>query len=63
MESINLAGALQEAVDADSRTCIRSQVQVEYFIIPYTSLFIRLSHLYQECYIHCIVFTNDGVMG
>ena len=55
MESINVAGVLQEAWDADSRAHTRSQVYVEYFIIPYTSTFIRLSHLYQEFCVHCIV--------
>ena len=48
------------AGDADSRARTRSQVQVDYFIIPYTSTFIRLSYLYQECHAHCIVITNDG---
>ena len=62
MESINVAGVLQEAGDADSRARTRSQVQVEYFIIPYTSTFIRLSYLYQEFCVHCIVIMNDGGM-
>ena len=43
-----MAGVLQEAGDADSRVPTRFHVQVEYFIIPYTSLFMRLSHFYQE---------------
>ena len=63
MESINVAAVLQEAGDADSRAHTWSQVQVEYIIIPYTSTFIRLPHLYQEFYVHCIVITNDGGMG
>ena len=63
MESINLAGILQEAGDADWRAPNRSQVYVKYAIIPQTSTFIRLPHLYQEFYIHCIVITNDGGMG
>ena len=33
----------------------------EYFIIPYTSTFIRLSHWYQEICVHCIVIMNYGV--
>ena len=33
IESINEAGVLQEVGDADSRVCIKSQVQVDYFII------------------------------
>ena len=57
---INVAGVLQEAGDADSRARIRSQVKVEYFIIPYTSTLIRLSHLYQEFCAHCIIIMNDG---
>ena len=31
-------------------------------IIPYTSTFIRLSHLYQVCHVHCIAITNDRGM-
>ena len=63
MELINMAGVLHEAGDADSRACIISQVQVENFIIPYTSIFIRLSHLYQEFCVHCTVIMNDRGMG
>ena len=63
MESMDVAGVLQEAGDADSRAPTRSQVLVEYIIIPYTSTFIRLPHLYQEFYVHCIVITNDGGMS
>ena len=33
------------------------------FIIPYSSTFIRLSHLYQEFCVHCIVSMNDSGMG
>ena len=55
-----MAGVLQEAGDADSRARTRSQVSVEYFIIPYTSTFIRLSHLYQEFCVQCIIILNDG---
>ena len=29
-------------------------------IIPYTSTFIRLSHLYQEFCVYCIVIMNDA---
>ena len=35
-------------------------------IVPYTSTFIRMSHLYQECHVHRILFTNgwgDGIGG
>ena len=44
-------------------THTRSQVWIEYSIIPYTSTFIRLSHLYEEYYAHCIIITNDRGMG
>ena len=37
--------------------------QSSYFIIPDTSIFTRLSHLYQECHTQFIVITNDGEMG
>ena len=36
---------------------------VEYFIIPYTSICIRLSQLYQELCDHCVVIVNDGGDG
>ena len=58
MESINVACVLQEVGNAESRACTRSQVYVEYFIIPYTSTLIRLSQLYQEFYVHYIII-ND----
>ena len=58
-----MAGVLQEAGDAESRARTRSQVYVEYFTIPYTSTFIRLSHLYQEFYVHCIIIMNDEGMA
>ena len=60
MESINVAGAFHEAGDPDSRAQTRSQMEVEYFIVPCTSTFIRLSHLCQEFYIHFIIVINDG---
>ena len=63
MESINVAGVFQEAWDADSRAHTRSQVWVEYFIIAYTSPFIRFSHLYQQLNVHYIVIINDWRMG
>ena len=63
MKSINVAGVLQEGGDAESRACTRSQAWVEYFIIPYTSTFIRLSHLYQEFCVYYILIMNDGGMG
>ena len=43
MESMDVAGVLQEAGDAGSRAYTRSQVYVEYFIILYTSTSIRMS--------------------
>ena len=58
IESLDVAGVLQKAGDTSSNACTRSHVKVDYFIIPYNSILIRLSHLYQECYVHCIVFTN-----
>ena len=61
MESINEAGVLQKAEDAQSMAHIRI-FQVEYFTIPYTSTFIRLSHLYQELYVRCVVIKNDKGM-
>ena len=38
-------------------------MQVEYSTIPYTSTFIRLSNLYQEFNVDCVVIINDGSMG
>ena len=68
MDAINVAAVFQEARDADLRFHTRSQVQVDYFIIPYIPTFIRLSHLYQEFYFHCIAIIIDrgwieGVVG
>ena len=54
---------LQEAGDANSRVHTRSQVEVEYFIIHYTSTFIRLSHSTEEFCVHCIVIMNYSGMG
>ena len=63
MESINVAGVLQEAGDADSRLSLQILGVVKYFFIPYTSTFIKLFHLHQEFYAHHIVIINDGGMG
>ena len=63
IELLNVAWVFQEAGDAGSSPCTRSQVKVDYFINLYTSIFIRLSHLYQECHAHFIVIRNDGQMG
>ena len=63
MESMDVACALQEAGDADSRAHTRSQVWVEYNIIPYTSTSITLPHLCQGHHGHCIVTSSDGGMG
>ena len=57
-----MARVLQEAWDADSRARTRSQVEVEYFIIHCTSIFIRYSHFYQEFCVYCVVIMNDGGM-
>ena len=62
MESINVAGVLQETWNADWRVRTRSQVWVEYFVFPYTSMFIGLSHLYQKCHVHCYYkWWGDGI--
>ena len=66
IESMDVAGVLQEAGDADSRARTRSQVWVEYNIIPYTSTSITLPHLYQGYHGHCIVVWSnwgDGKVG
>ena len=63
MESINVADILQEAGDANSRARIRSQVRIEYNIIPYTSTPITLPHLCQGYHDHCIVTSSDGGDG
>ena len=61
MKSIKAAGVLREAGDADLRAHARSLMCVQYFIITYTSTFIRLSHLHQEFSVHCIVIRNNGL--
>ena len=58
-----MAIVLQEGGNADSTARTRSQVQVQYFIIPYTSIFIRLHYFYQEFFVHCIVIMNNGGGG
>ena len=55
MEPINVTGFLQEAGHPDSRACTRCQVYDKCFILPSTSTFTRLSHLYQTFYVHCVV--------
>ena len=55
-------GGLQEAGDADSRACTRSQVWLEYNI-PYISTSITLPHLYQRYHDHCIVISSNEGMG
>ena len=54
IESLDVAGVLQEARDTDSRVCT---------IISYTSTSIRLPHLGQRYHDHWVVTTNDGRMG
>ena len=51
---MDVAGVLQEAGYADSRVLTRSQVLVEYSIIPYTSTSIALPHMCQGYHGHCI---------
>ena len=45
IELLSVAWILQETGDAGSMACTRSQVKVDYFIIPYTPRFIRLYYL------------------
>ena len=45
MESINVAGVLHKAGNADLRICTRTQKEVEYIFIPYTCTYVRLSYL------------------
>ena len=63
MESMDVAGVLQEPGDSDSRACTRSQVYVEYNIIPYTSTSIKFPHFFQRYHGHCIVTSSDGGGG
>ena len=60
---MDVAGVLHEARDADSRACNKSQVRVEYNIMPYTSTSITLSHFCQIYYSHCNVTSSDRGMG
>ena len=62
MESMDVAGVLQEAGDAGSRAYTRSQVYVEYFIILYTSTSINV-HLSQGCHDHGVATANDAGDG
>ena len=61
MESVDVAGVLQEARDGDLRPGSRSQVKVKYFIIVYSSTSIRFPHLCQE-YHDSFVTANDRGM-
>ena len=63
IELLNVAWVLHESGDAGWKACTRSQMKVCYFIIVYTSIFIRLSHLYQECHGQFIVIANEEEMG
>ena len=62
---MDVAGVLQEAGDADSRTHTGSQVPVEYTIIPYTSMTIRLPHICQDIMIIVLLLhmMGDGKLG
>ena len=55
-----MLGVLQDVGNADSGARTKCQMSVDYFIIPYTSVLIRLSHLYQGFHVHCIAITHDG---
>ena len=63
MELMDVTGVSQEAGDADSMACTRSQVQVEYIIIPYSSISIRLPNFCLGYHDHCVVATYNGGMG
>ena len=39
--------------------CVIMPLSLDNDIIPYTSTFIRLSHLYQEFCAHCTVIVNE----
>ena len=41
IELLNVAWVLQEPGDVGPMDCTRSEVKVDYFMIPYTSIFIR----------------------
>ena len=60
---MDVAGVLQKAGDADSRPLTRFQVKVEYSIIPYTFMSIRLPHLCEGYHDHCSTTANDGKVG
>ena len=53
-----MAGLLEKAGDADSKGPqeVPSLISVFHHVI-------RLSHLYLEFYVHCVVIINDGLMG
>ena len=63
MESMHVAGVLQEAGDADLRVHTRSQVLVEYSIIRYTSVSIALPYMCQGYHGHCIGSLIDEGWG
>ena len=64
MESINVAGVLQEAGDADSGPVVdrKCKLNVSSFLtLP--DLLDCLIYFYQEFCVHHIVIMNDGGMG
>ena len=63
IELLNVAWVSLEPGDAGWKACTRSYVKVDYVHTPDTSIFIRLSHLYQECHGHFIVIRNEEEMG
>ena len=59
---MDITDVLHKTGDADSRDENKSQVQVEHFIISYTSTCIRLPHLSPGYQNHCLVTAYDGSM-
>ena len=63
MESVNVAGVLQDEGNADSRDCTRSE-EIEYFIILYFSTFFRFSYLcHYTKFIVLLLQMMGGFMG
>ena len=57
---MDVAGVLQETGDADSKARTRSQVRVEYNIIPYTSISITLPHLCKDIIVTVLLLQVMG---
>ena len=63
MDSMDVAGVLQEAGDTDSRAHTRSEVWVEYNIIPWTSTSIPLPYFCQGYNVTVFLLQVMGGMG